>query len=198
MSPPKSPGQDRPGNLSGAGQWPRGALCFHPPLLPKPPCSGSPALPPSPVSSWMVTLSRTLKEVSSLSGWLQRWHTKLTCVVQGGDLEPSISAGRPTSPARPTPPGTAARTRLAAGGGGREGGRGDGRPFPAGPRSALRRSAFRRPLPGPHHRHRQARAARAAPLPAADFRVLLRPTRQGRSGRAPAPSSPPLRGSAPR
>lgn len=44
-----------------------------------------------PVNSWMVTLSRTLKDVSNLRGWLQRWQTKLTCMVQAGDLYTSIS-----------------------------------------------------------------------------------------------------------
>lgn len=49
------------------------------------------AEPNIPMSSWMVTRSRTLKEVSSLSGWLHRWHTKLTCMVVLEDLEPSIT-----------------------------------------------------------------------------------------------------------
>lgn len=44
-----------------------------------------------PISSWMVTRSRTLKDVSSFSGWEQRWHTKLTCMVVLDVLEPSIA-----------------------------------------------------------------------------------------------------------
>lgn len=44
-----------------------------------------------PISSWIVTRSRTLKDVSSLSGWQHRWHTKLTCMVVLDDLEPSIA-----------------------------------------------------------------------------------------------------------
>jgi len=46
-----------------------------------------------PMSSWMVTRSSTLNEVSSFRGWLHRWHTKLTCmvVVLLEDLEPSIA-----------------------------------------------------------------------------------------------------------
>lgn len=43
-----------------------------------------------PVSSWTVTRSRTLKDVSSLSGWQHRWHTKLTCIVVLDDLDTSI------------------------------------------------------------------------------------------------------------
>lgn len=38
----------------------------------------------------MVTWSRILKLVSSFRGWLQRWHTKLTCMVLLDDLDPSI------------------------------------------------------------------------------------------------------------
>lgn len=38
----------------------------------------------------MVTRSRILKLVSSFRGWLQRWHTKLTCMVLLDVLEPSI------------------------------------------------------------------------------------------------------------
>lgn len=44
-----------------------------------------------PISSWIVTRSRTLNDVSSLSGWQHRWHTKLTCIVVLDDLEPSIA-----------------------------------------------------------------------------------------------------------
>ena len=51
-----------------------------------------------PMSSWMVTRSSTLNEVSSFSGWLHRWHTKLTCmVVLVEDLEPSIAASQQTN-----------------------------------------------------------------------------------------------------
>lgn len=38
----------------------------------------------------MVTRSRILKLVSSFRGWLQRWHTKLTCMVLLDALDPSI------------------------------------------------------------------------------------------------------------
>lgn len=40
----------------------------------------------------MVTRSRILKLVSSFRGWLQRWHTKLTCMVLLDVLDPSIPA----------------------------------------------------------------------------------------------------------
>uniref|UniRef100_A0A8V0ZPP1 Proteasome activator complex subunit 3 n=1 Tax=Gallus gallus TaxID=9031 RepID=A0A8V0ZPP1_CHICK len=52
----------------------------------------------------MVSRSRILKEVSSFSGWLQRWHTKLTCVVQAGARPPSMPClSTPLSP-EPAPP----------------------------------------------------------------------------------------------
>ena len=56
-----------------------------------------------PMSSWMVTRSSTLNEVSSFRGWLHRWHTKLTCmVVLVEDLEPSITARKQTNNNTPT------------------------------------------------------------------------------------------------
>ena len=38
----------------------------------------------------MVTRSRILKLVSSFRGWLQRWHTKLTCIVLRDAFDPSM------------------------------------------------------------------------------------------------------------
>lgn len=68
-----------------------------------------------------MTRSRILKLVSSFRGWLQRWHTKLTCMVLLDVLDPSIPAAMergdirenlcPRTPGSALPPALLVRLR---------------------------------------------------------------------------------------
>lgn len=70
----------------------------------------------------MVTRSRILKLVSSFRGWLQRWHTKLTCIVLPDAFDPSMPAAvkRKRVTEDPAPLNLEPETTLCPGGGGAE------------------------------------------------------------------------------